>query len=139
MRKFQFFKAPLLVLWYVVLQAYDMLLLCWFHITTFFIYFHFKSKWPCDNSCLFFGVCVVYSYCVHWISCLLTYALNVHLWSLYYVPFVFRDIGWWKGVITFGCLNESQWKCLNYYASQLQLFEWNQMSLFESIIEWSWM
>jgi len=54
-----------------------------------------------------------FSYCVHWIMlCLLTYALHVCLWFLYYVPFVLRDIGWWKWIMRFGCwvkVNESVW------------------------------
>jgi hypothetical protein len=49
-----------------------------------------------------------FSYCVHWIMlCLLTYALHVLLWFLYYMPFVLSDIGWWKWIIPFGCLSES--------------------------------
>jgi hypothetical protein len=95
-------------LWYVFLQAYDMFLLCCFHTTTFFSYSHFKSKLPCANSCLLLGVCVFFSYCVHWIMlCLLTYALHVLLWFLYYMSFVLWDIGWWKWIITFGCLSKS--------------------------------
>jgi hypothetical protein len=39
--------------------------------------------------------------------CLLTYALHVLLWFLYYMPFVLWDIGWWKWIITFGYLSKS--------------------------------
>jgi hypothetical protein len=85
-----------------------MLLLCFFYITTCFYYSHFKSKWPYANSCLLLGVYVFFSYYVHWIMLsLLTYALHVLLWFLYYMPFVLRDIGWCKWIITFGCLGES--------------------------------
>lgn len=116
MHKWANFKFSKLHSWYYNMFSFKLMICCYY--VAFTLQLFFPTPTLKASGLVLIRVCslvyvLFFSYCVHWIMlCLLTYALHVLLWFLYFVPLVHRDIGWWKWsshLVVWVKVNESVW------------------------------